>query len=82
MGPPHVCANTEVRTARLLLALHVDDETAYRVVVREIGDCTRCWKAVALWATILLAGARLRAAGSKEKAADYVADELSRLIPT
>jgi hypothetical protein len=76
----HVCANTEVRTARLLLALHSDDEVAYKVVVREIGSCSRCWKAVALWAVQLLAGSQYCAAGGHEQAAGFLLSELERVL--
>jgi hypothetical protein len=76
----HTCANTEVRTSRLLLALHTDCEDSFKLVVQEIGSCTRCWKAVALWAVTLLAGRDSRAAGSREQAAEFVLSELERVL--
>ena len=76
---PHRCEGPELWTSRLQLALLSNDMVAYDVVVREVSDCARCWRAIAHWMCNLLAGNRAVAAGSNDAAAGFVLKEIARL---
>jgi hypothetical protein len=77
---PHECGNRELRTSRMLLALHSGDGDMYRVVVDEIAGCAMCWQAVAHWVISMLAGHRALQAGSREAAAGFELAELDRVL--
>lgn len=77
----HECGHTEAWAARAELALLQHDSDAYELVRAEVGDCARCWGAIAHWLLNRLAGADAILAGGNTKAADAVADELVRLLP-
>jgi hypothetical protein len=75
----HRCEGPELLTSRMQLALLSNDMPAYDVVVGQVGDCHRCWGAIAHWALNLLAGNRAWQAGSPEAAAGFVLKEIARM---
>jgi hypothetical protein len=79
--PPttHRCEGPELWTGRMQLALLSNDMPAYDVVVREVSDCARCWRAIAHWTNNLVAGDRAARAGSNDAAAGLVLSEIARL---
>jgi hypothetical protein len=76
---PHRCDGPELWTSRMQLALLSDDMVAYDVVTTQVGDCDRCWRAIAHWTSNLLAGDRAVRAGGNAVAATYVLREIARL---
>jgi hypothetical protein len=76
----HICGNREIRTSRMLVALHLDTQDSYEQVIREVDGCARCWAAVAHWAISLVAGSRALQAGSREAAAGFELSELDRVL--
>jgi hypothetical protein len=76
---PHQCAGAELWTSRMQLALLSDDMDLYQLITAEVGQCHRCWAAIAHWALGLVAGDRAARAGSNDVAASYVLREIARL---
>jgi hypothetical protein len=76
---PHRCEGPELWTGRMQFALLSGDMPAYDFVVTQVGDCARCWRAVAHWTLNLLAGNRAVAAGGTDAAAGHVLKEIARL---
>jgi len=78
----HECNGShELRTARLQLALHDHNSVAAQQVIDEIGECSRCLRAMMLWQATLLASFRANSAGGDSQASQYVLAELVRLTP-
>jgi hypothetical protein len=75
----HRCEGPELWTGRMQFALLSGDMPAYDFVVTQVGDCARCWRAIAHWTLNLLAGNRAVAAGGTDAAAGYVLREIARL---
>jgi hypothetical protein len=78
----HTCSDNWIRVHRMMLSLIEWNEDSYRLVMCELGDCPNCLRGALEIAVYLHTNNYALQAGSKEKAATYVADELSRLIPT
>lgn len=80
MNNPHVCSDSWTRIYRMMLALTLWDDTAYKLVTAELGDCPSCLKNAL--ATVLHMHTNNYAlhAGGLDKAADYLVDELERLL--
>jgi hypothetical protein len=79
VGKPHRCEGPELWTGRMQFALLSGDMPAYDFVVTQVGDCARCWRAIAHWTLNLLAGNRAAAAGGADAAAGHVLREIARL---
>lgn len=74
----HICNGPETWTARMRLAVHTRSPDSYQIVRDEIGNCARCWEAVAHWAINSLAGVYEISAKTIDEAIDSATAELAR----
>jgi hypothetical protein len=80
MTKPHVCQDSWVRVHRMMLALTMWDDVSYKFVAAELGDCPSCLKNALATVLHLHANAFALRAGGLDRAADYLTDELQRLL--
>jgi hypothetical protein len=76
----HECGDNWTRVHRMMPALIQWDADAYRYVTDEFGDCPRCLGNALAVAVYLHTNTFALQAGSLEQAAEYVAQELQRLL--
>lgn len=76
----HQCDGShEIRSARLLLALHDGNANAAQELADEIDGCARCWQAMAQWLARVLAGVQSQYEGGSTAAALLALNEIARL---
>jgi hypothetical protein len=76
----HICSDNWTRVYRLMLALTLWDDIAYRYVMAELGDCPHCLRNALNTCLHQHANNYALQAGSLDNAADYLANELERLL--
>ena len=78
----HQCSDNWTRVHRMMLALVQWDAEAYQFVASEFGECPHCLGNALGIAVYLHTNSYALQAGSLDKAADYLARELQRLLIT
>jgi hypothetical protein len=76
----HECQGNLPRVWRLVLALIEWDESAYRLTMGEIRDCTDCLADALSIVLPMLGGRCVLDSGGRDKAADVVAEEIERML--
>jgi hypothetical protein len=77
---PHTCSDSWIRVHRMMLALTMWDDVSYKLVTAELGDCVSCLKNALATCLHLHANSYALRAGALDTAADYLVDELERLL--